>query len=283
MPAPQNTIALIFDFDDTLTDDSTTLLLKQHGVDTEDFWKNKVAKLVDAGWDPAPAYLNLMLDLVGDGKPLGKLSNAGLRKFGQQCNFYPGLPALFTDLKNQVKEHTLSNPSIEFYVISGGLEEVILGSSIAQHLNAVRGCRFAERGGIVAQLMNVVTFTEKTRYLFELNKAQLKPTRANPYEVNKDVPEGNRRIPFSNMIYVGDGLTDVPCFSLLNKAGGRGFGVFDPTKSGAPKKAWEQLAAPQRVKSLNAPKYGQHDELGALLRVAVQGICNALDVRTGSA
>ena len=131
--------------------------------------------------------------------------------------------------------------------------------------------------------MNLVTFTEKTRYLFELNKGLLKPNRGNPYAVNNNVDPQNRRIPFSNMIYVGDGLTDVPCFSLLDKSGGKGFGVFDPTKKGAPKKAWEQLAAPQRVKSLNAPKYGEHDELGALLRVAVQAICNTLDVRTGTA
>jgi phosphoserine phosphatase len=283
MAAPQNTIALIFDFDDTLTDDSTTLLLKKYGVDTEDFWKNKVAKLVDDGWDPAPAYLKLILDHVGDGKPLGRLSNADLRRFGRECIFYPGLPDLFEDLRNQVKEHTLSNPSIEFYVISGGLEEVILGSSIAAHLNAVRGCRFAESDGVVAALMNVVTFTEKTRYLFELNKAQMTATRSNPYSVNNDVPQENRRIPFSNMIYVGDGLTDVPCFSLLDKSNGKGFGVFDPTRAGAPKQAWEQLAAPRRVKSLNAPKYGKHDELGALLRAAVEGICFELDVRTRSA
>ena len=142
-----------------------------------------------------------------------------------------------------MKEHTLSNPSIEFYVISGGIEEVILGSSIALP-SAVRGCRFAESDGRVGAIMNLVTFTEKTRYLFELNKGLLKPNRGNPYAVNDNVDPQNRRIPFSNMIYVGDGLTDVPCFSLLDKSGGKGFGVFDPTKKGAPKKAWEQLAAP---------------------------------------
>jgi hypothetical protein len=143
MAAPQNTIALIFDFDDTLTDDSTTGLLRQYGVDDADFWTSRFAPLVEDGWDPAPAYLKLLLDLVGDDAPLRRLSNAGLRQFGATLKFYPGLPGLFNDLRNQVKAHTVSNPSVEFYVISGGLEEVILGSSIAKHFIAVRGCRFS--------------------------------------------------------------------------------------------------------------------------------------------
>jgi len=72
MAAPQNTIALIFDFDDTLTDDSTTRLLQEYGVDGGDFWSKSFAPLVEGGWDPALAYLKLILDLVGDGKPLGR-------------------------------------------------------------------------------------------------------------------------------------------------------------------------------------------------------------------
>ena len=73
MAAPQNIIAVVFDFDDTLTDDSTTALLKSVGIDTVDFWQRKVKTLLDQGWGPVPAYLNLILDNVGKGKPLGKL------------------------------------------------------------------------------------------------------------------------------------------------------------------------------------------------------------------
>jgi len=82
------------------------------------------------------------------------------------------------------------------------------------------------------------------------------------------------------VIYVGDGLTDVPCFSLIQKAGGTAFGVFDPQKKGSPKKAWEQLVAPHRVSTMNSPRYGPTDDLGALLRAAVKQICIQMDLRT---
>lgn len=79
------------------------------------------------------------------------------------------------------------------------------------------------------------------------------------------------------------GLTDVPCFSLLLKSKGKAFGVFDPRRKGSPKKAWEKLVAPQRVSTLNSPRYGKNADLGSLLRTAVEEICLSLDVQTGSA
>ena len=114
--APQNIIALIFDFDDTLTDESTTRLLESYGVDTKDFWRDQVQKQIDLGWDPSLAYLSLMLDVTGEGKPLGKLSNAKLREFGSKLEFYQGIPELFTELNELVKVHQISKPSIDFFI-----------------------------------------------------------------------------------------------------------------------------------------------------------------------
>ena len=82
MSAPQNVIVLIFDFDDTLTNDSTTELLKRNGVNSNEFWNEHVGKRVHNQWDPTLAYLDLLLEFVGEGKPLGNLTNEMLRKFG---------------------------------------------------------------------------------------------------------------------------------------------------------------------------------------------------------
>jgi FMN phosphatase YigB (HAD superfamily) len=137
MSAPQNIIAVVFDFDDTLTDDSTTALLESVGIDTGEFWKSKAKALLDQGWGPVPAYLKLLLDNVGEGKPFEKLTNARLREFGASLRFYPGIPGLFRDLQKSVKEHPLSNPGIEFYVVSSGLEEIIRGSDVPPILSSV--------------------------------------------------------------------------------------------------------------------------------------------------
>jgi phosphoserine phosphatase len=284
MAAPQNIIAVIFDFDDTLTDETTTKLLASHGIDPAEFWQTQNKEMITKdGWDPVPAYLKLMLDQVGDGKPLGRLKNSDLRKFGESLEFYPGIPQLFDDLVDLAQEHQVSRPSVEFYVITSGLEEIVRGSAIASRLTDFWGCTFAEGDrGCIEHVKNVVSFTEKTRFIFEINKGIVR-SRNQPYAVNKDVPEAGRRIPLKNMIYVGDGLTDVPCFSLIDKNGGKAYGVFDPKKEGSPKKALEGLVAPKRVSSLNSPKYGPDDDLGAILRTSVNQICVDLDLRTQSA
>lgn len=85
------------------------------------------------------------------------------------------------------------------------------------------------------------------------------------------------------MIYVGDGLTDVPCLSLLAKEGGEVFGVFDVSKEDAPKFSYDELLAPNRVQSLNEPEYREDDALGSLLRQAVERKAMELDSRTKSA
>jgi hypothetical protein len=94
--------------------------------------------------------------------------------------------------------------------------------------------------------------------------------------VNKDVPEAARRIPFRNMIYIGDGLTDIPCFSLVSKSGGTAFGVFHPDEEKSTKRAFLEFLKTDRVVSCHAPRYRKQDELGSLLRTAVQARCNQI-------
>lgn len=281
MSMPQNVIAVVFDFDDTLTDDSTTKLLEIHGIDPSDFWQNLMKQRTDAGWDPPLAYLTWILENVGADKRFGMLTNDKLRAFGASLQFYSGIPDLFADLKAITDEHPLTRPAVEFYIVSGGLEEIIRGSSIARFFTGIWGCTFAEENGAVRHIKNSITFTEKTKALFAINKGITDAeTRKHPYAVNEDRRPENRRIPFANMIYLGDGLTDVPCFSLLNHFGGTSFGIFDPKKMGSPKKAWEKLIAPKRVTSVHSPRYGKDEDLGALLRAAVKQICLKLDLQS---
>lgn len=271
-------IALVFDFDDTLTDDSTTQLLRQHGVDAEDFWGKKVAARVADGWDPTLAFLEELFALTKPGQPLAGLSNAKLREFGNSITFYPGLPSIFTDLRAIAREFPLTQPSIEAYVISGGFEELIRGSSIASELTAFWGIVCEEdESGTIARPRRIVDFTAKTRYLFEINKGVVADGRHNPFLVNEAVAPEKRRVPFSNLIYCGDGLTDVPSFSVVQSRGGAAFALFNPTNPHGLRRAWAKFLTARRVSNVNSPRYRAEDDLGALLRMAVRSICERLE------
>ena len=281
MPAPQNVVAVIFDFDDTLTEDSTSLLLEHHGVDADAFWKQRVNALVDDGWDSALAWMYALLEEVEPGKALEGLSNAALRAFGGGLETYAGLPELFGDLRTITAAFPESAPSVEFYIISGGLEEIIRGSSIAHEFRGIRAGKLWEnKTGVVSRIKTAVNYTGKTRYLFEINKGLLIDGEEKPFAVNEHVPESDRRVPFENMIYVGDGLTDVPSFSLVKARGGIAFGVVDPSRLSKARKAWEKLVAPERVKAVCEPKYGETDLLGRLLRLAVEDVCARIEMRS---
>lgn len=276
-------VAMVFDFDDTLVPDSTTGLLSQKGVDTETFWSRDVRALVESGYDPATAYLNLLLRNIGDGKALGPLADADLRAFGETLDkhYYEGLPDFFNDLRRQVSD-TFSDIQVEFYIVSGGLQKIIEGSKIVQtYFKAVYGSQLAgdTDNGVLKYIKRCVTFTEKTRYLFEIHKGlDPKDTRRNPFLVNTFRPPNKRPVPFSNMIYVGDGLTDIPCFSLVKSQKGMAFGVFDPAQEKKAKQALQDFLKPDRVISMHAPRYRKTDELGALLRAAVANRCSLIQL-----
>ena len=279
-------LAVIFDFDDTLVPDSTSALLRAHGVDEQEFWSERAPKLVAQGYDPPLAYLNLLLQLVSNGKPLDGLTNERLKEFGRTLDetWFPGLPHLFDDLREIAQRYR--DISIEFHIISGGLQAIIEGSDIVKrYVRGVYGCQLGEdeTSGTVAYIKRCVTFTEKTRFIFEINKG-ISPEDAatQPHLVNKLIPDDTRLVPLRNMIYIGDGLTDVPCFSLLEKNGGLAFGVFKPGQESA-KQAFQRLLDTRRVRTIHHPDYTPDAELGSLLRAAVETACSRILLQSARA
>ncbi|SRR5258706_8436198 len=264
-------MAVVFDFDDTLMPDTTTALLRKHGIRPEEFWPQAKA-LIDEGYDQPSAYLRLLLDNVGEGKPLGKLTNRALSEFGATLDgeYYRGLPAFFDDLRNDIEKQFKGSIKVEYYIISGGLQSILRGNSVvAKYFSGVYGCILGEskETGLVTHIKRSITFTEKTRYLFEINKGvKQEVSDSNPFLVNEDIPQEERRIPFRNMVYVGDGLTDIPCFSTVKHFKGKVLGIFDPTNSENTKRAIEKFLVPTRVMGVYKPEYGPTDQLGSLLR-----------------
>lgn len=244
-------IAIIFDFDGTLSPDSTTYLLKESNIDADAFWKH-ITKMVEGGWDPPIASMTRILKLVGDGT-LDLTTNRMCELGGKLKPFY-GLPEIFDLLKQEVRDNSEFQDAgikLEFYVISGGLEEIIRGSPIAKHLTGIFGCTFEhdDKTNQPVAIKSAISFAEKTRFLFGINKGfSENELRTNPYLVNDAMEPEERRVPFSHMIYIGDGPSDIPCLSAVNNGGGNTIGIRRRRK-----RKWEiskgyEMAKGKRIK-----------------------------------
>ena len=197
----------------------------------ENFWNKEVEKLVEKGWDPPLAYIALILQRLRT-KQL-RLTNRNLREMGKHVRLFAGVPDLFDRLHKFVEnksEFQEAHIGIEFYVISGGFEEIIRGTSIGHEMQEIFGCTFVDSNGTL-EAKSIVTFTEKTKFLYAINKGiSGRELRRNPFSVNDVMAKEQRRIPFTNMIYLGDGPTDIPCFSAVQQYGGKTIGILKYAK-----------------------------------------------------
>lgn len=252
-PFPQTTIAVIWDFDETLIPGSMQKpILEEYEVDEARFWEevNGLPKYYadrDTTINRSSAYLNHMLTYVKEGKFPG-LDNAKLTALGARIEFFDGVTELFHLLKNKAlaaSEFQRHQIDVELYVVSAGLSRMIRGSAIAQYVDDVWGCEFIEAvapsGYIhgdqselmptkseISQIGFIIDDTTKTRAIFEINKGVNKHSNLN---VNSQIPHEHRRVPFKNMIYIADGPSDIPVFSLLKQYGGRTYAVYRPRSS----------------------------------------------------
>ena len=282
MPPVSNTIAVICDFDDTLGEDTTNLflqdILEMNELSINSFWNEEVAKLVAEGWDPPLAYIDRILALL-EKKKL-KITNEDLKRLGSKVCLFPGVADLIPRLEKFVssrKEFKEAFVRIEFYVISGGFEEIIRNTSIAKSIKDIFGCTFVERNG---QIMpsGIVTFTEKTKFLYAINKGiSGLELRGNPYRVNDVIRREDRRIAFSNMIYVGDGPTDIPCFSTVQSNGGKTIGILKHTRKGGAivvdnRRAWAIARGERTTLGPYHPDYTENSDLYDILKLEIERI-----------
>ena len=274
----QGTIAIIFDFDETLTPDSTSSFLEHIGTDVPAFWKRH-AGLLKQGWDPIPAYLQMMLkDSVG--MPRGKrITRERFAAFGRQIRPYPGVQQLFARARKQAAA-VHADISVEFYIISSGIGEILRATSIARHFSDIWASDFSYGpDGEIDGLKNVVSFTDKTRFIFQISKGITgERARSNPFAVNEKIPDDRIRVPFDQMIVIGDGFTDIPCFSLIQKFGGIAIGVYDRDSRERWGKAWGFVES-HRVTHIAAADYRKRSGLDDALSLAIDRISKHILLR----
>jgi phosphoserine phosphatase len=234
----KNIIAVVFDFDITLCPYyQHKIIFDKWGIEEDQFWKESW-DLLKKGYDMEHAYLRNLIDY--NKKEGFELNNKKLYEYGKKLELYEGLSkknnqhSIFDDLENLLKkdEFADANIKIEYYCISGGITEIIEGAFEAHNLNfkEVFACKLDEdENGKLTYIKETVGHTVKTQKLYMISKG-ISPKRGdNPNKVNEKIEEP--RIPFKNMIFLGDGLTDIPAFALLKKNGGIPIAVYREEKN----------------------------------------------------
>jgi len=242
-PFSQNVIAIVWDFDFTLTPrNMQEPLFTTYNVDENKFWKEVNAlpeyyKKAGVRVSEETAYLWHIISYIQAGK-FPDLTNQKLRELGEKIEFYPGLPEFLLEVQQWLEKdpYIEYDLKVEHYIVSSGLAEMIRGSKIAPYISGVWASEFIEvpagpdedfsktpKSGLISQVGYIIDHTTKTRALFEINKGV---NKLEGISVNDSIPEDARRVPFKNMIYVGDGPSDIPCFSVVRKHGGLTYAVY---------------------------------------------------------
>ncbi len=223
-------MAICYDFDGTLAPGN----MQEHDFFPDlkiaplDFWKESNDLAREHETDPILAYMKLMLDKARlSGKV--QISKSAFRKYGKTVDLFRGVKSWFGDINEYAEKKGVR---LEHYIISSGLREMIEGTQISREVKAIYASSFIyDQHDVAIWPANAVNYTTKTQYLYRINKGieSITDNRA----INEFVAEEDRRIPFSRMLFIGDGSTDVPCMKLVKNQGGHAIAVYSEDKKGS--------------------------------------------------
>lgn len=214
-------VAIMYDFDKTLSprDMQEYAFIPGLGMESSAFWRKCNQLMQDKRMDQILAYMYIMIE-EAKGKML--LNRTEFARLGNSVKLFDGVKTWFQRVNLYGDKLGVQ---VEHYIISSGLKEIIEGTPIANEFKMIYAAEFCyDDKNVPVWPAMAVNYTSKTQFLFRINKGVLDVTEHNG--LNEFTPENKRRVPFRNMIYIGDGLTDVPCMKLVKVNGGHSIAVF---------------------------------------------------------
>ena len=263
-------IAIMYDFDKTLCtkDMQEYTFIPSLDESAEAFWKESNRLSREEKMDGILTYMYLMVRKSGD-KRL-PVNQQVFREAGRHVKLFPGVQEWFERINAYGEQ---SGVAIEHYIISSGLKEIIQGSSIGGYFKEIYACEFHyDENGVPDWPKVAVNYTNKTQFLFRINKGCLDPS--DNMGVNEYVEEDRRPVPFRNMIYIGDGMTDVPCMKLVKVNGGSSIAVYQKNDSDVSSK----LLQTGRVDYVARADYTEGRELDLLVRRIIDKMAAASEL-----
>ena len=273
-------IAIAFDFDETLIpDDSFKVLLQDCQIDVASFIENRVQPLRDNGWDKYLARAYCLIKESQQRQNGDKITKNRLIELGKKLKLYDEVTEMFDRLRQQAAKID-DEIELEFYLISGGFIDIPRHTPIAKHFKRMWGCEFqySDRGEIEF-LQRQMTSTEKTRYLYYLSKGIDKENDKDLIYNYQDLPPDEIYVPLNQVIYVGDGASDIPCFTVINQYGGIAIGIYSQSHTADEWEYLENIGASQKVSNLVPAGYGLDSELMRSLSLAIDCIGKQIALR----
>lgn len=262
-------VAIAYDFDGTLAPGNMQehSFIPEIGMTAKKFWNmaEQLAKSNEA--DSVLTYMNLMIRKASEaGVPIRKRD---FMEYGKSVKLFKGVKVWFDRIDSCGRERGLK---LEHYIISSGIQEMIVGTPIAARFAKIYASSFKyDANGVAEWPALAINFTTKTQYLFRINKGALEV-----YDnkvINEFVPMEDRPIPFKSMIFIGDGETDIPCFSLVKSLGGHSIAVYKPKTKGAKAKA-EKLIEDGRVNFVAPADYSADSGIDTIVKAVLDKIAS---------
>ncbi len=215
-------IAIMYDFDKTLCtkDMQNYRFIPSLGIEVGEFWDYTNYVQTTEKMDSVLAYMYAAVKISKE-KNI-PIKRSGLEENGKSIEFFPGVVEWFKRINEFGKAN---NVEIEHYVISSGMKEIIDGTIISSEFKNIFACEYLyDDEGNAVWPKTAVNYTNKTQFVYRINKGVL--DISNDTDLNRSMPDDSKRIPFENMIYIGDGLSDVPCMKMMKSYGGKAIAVY---------------------------------------------------------